>query len=190
MKKPKNYDDLPQRSPIKPPNTWREHDKRPWNVVKRTINSFVGQSWDKAYSHICNKFPWIKNEPELITYIVKKDCSLVNGVYYGPDNEELRYFKFCVVNGVLHRQTKRKYRPRKKESPVKSINGKYYIEIDEIWYRLELSEPKEDDYVLRLGYYDCVFGWSDHHFLSRIYGGLFVAVKKRQIGKKEKRDIG
>lgn len=189
MKKPKNYEDLPQRSPIKPPNTWKEYDHRRWNVVRRVISSFVGQSWDKAYSHICHKFDWIKNDPDALKYLVKKNCSLINGVYYGSDGEELTYFRFCVVNGILHKQKRIKFRRVKKESPVKLINGKHYIEIDEIWYRLELADYKTAQWCGRNQYYDCVFGSCDDLFLYRIYGGLFVAVKKKQIGKKEKREI-
>lgn len=189
MQKKINIEDLPQRSPIKPASTWKAHNSRPWNVVERVIGSFVGQSWNKAYSHICHKFPWVK-EDEGLQYVVRLHCTIENGVPYLPDGRELYLGKFYVVNGILYKRDRRKYVRRKRDRLVKQFDGNYYININEIWYRLEFIDSKLTQYCGKDQYYDCVFGWVDNHFLYNVYGDQRVVAKnKKQIGKKEKKRV-
>lgn len=174
--------------------------------LNRWLASQVGRPWDKVYSEICENLPKTTKQyihiHEHIGWFVETNVEIIDGVachksgvLHGhpiQSSTSLKDFYVHPKTGLLIEAPriykKKRYPP---DAPKwKEIQGKKYFQIDGIWYEIETAPiPKTYE---RKYFYDPVLKqtFKDAIELCRIYGKSEIGVSKRQLNKKEIRQLG
>lgn len=137
--------------------------------LKRMLKKWVGRSWDKFYSELCQVFDKRKTmNAHIFGHLmseVNTSAQYIGGKYY----EVPRYhyggrivlpvsegsYQYYVDRFHILREVKKK----KKQRPAKPLtefdyHGKRYALVDGIWYEYTHEVRKERDYISGLSY-DC-----------------------------------
>lgn len=106
-------------------------------VLKRYLNSQVGKAWNDIYSDLA------KNG------IIK----VLQSTYYDIDSI-LKWDGFYIENGILKKEKKKKYKKPEEEDPIKKIDGRYFVQKNDIWYELKmksiLHKYRSDETIYRV----------------------------------------
>jgi hypothetical protein len=180
----------------------KESMRRPWVLawntkefsdllgpLKKFLATRVGYKWDDVYSEIrTNISPNSKMQLHLLEHVydfVERHVMIIDGEVIGESGYPVNNYYVHPETGILTAAPK-KSKVKKKESTIRCINCKYYIEYKGVWYLIKLKKLPEINTGLlydvlekkRLKFYQ----FAPYNYL---YGGFFYAVYKRQLNKKE-----
>ncbi len=190
-------EDLPKRESISKVRQFGWDCKRSdiinYKYIQRFLKSKVDCKWDDVYSEVCKKFNrWeidcIKRMVEL--HVRKEKNKII-------DSEGKELFKYGSYKSYyIHPDTKtlceapsRKYITRTREITKILSNDplhQYHL-IEGLWYLIKL-EPLPD--TVKLNVEDVILGKHiNRNALKRLYGSQVYGVSKKQLNKRELKDI-
>lgn len=166
-----------------------------YRAVKNFLNSRVGQDWDKVYSELSKTavgYTGLKLK-DAIDYLVEKKAYFdEDGVLRDSRGIELvsRYWFWPTF--YIHPKTNQlckskpktlSYKKRKIVKKIVELDGKKYYKHDEIWYRVEISQPESFLMLHRWDkvYSDVFYKYQSKNSLIEKYGSFIICIDKQQV---------
>lgn len=183
--------------------------------LRRYLRAQVGRLWNDVYSDICarndNRNKVQAEVREHVSWMVHPNVQLVDGEPRDLDGHHVyRDFWVHPETGVLHEVPRGKryrwsgWRTDWEQEPIDEKTK--YVKVDGIWYRVTFKPFIDDEFRAaharkegepdRIATFDVIFKGALYRNLdkareqlTREWGAPICAVRKQQIGKKEKKHL-
>ena len=186
--KPHFNEDAPTKLPMRPKGKSADRKSQDDRLapLERFLAKNCGRPWNDVYSEICaeNDLHNVRGYHLRLhlEYLVEQNCARLGKKIVDGAGRPLYHPDFYVLNGILYRTKRERYRWKNQK-----ITFTPYWKKDGIWYELSFVAFNPN---APFGHYDNFFMKSFRYAYQLPYGKAVVAIGKRQLNSREIKKLG